>query len=60
MGLILFKKQKLGTAGVFFHWYCSNKVLFGLYSIDYAKTKHGWGFNIFKMLKKGMAVVLYC
>ena len=47
------KSKKLGTAWVFFfHWNCSNKVLFGSFSIEYGKIKHDGVFNLFKMLKK--------
>ena len=45
----------------FFHWDCSDKVLLGFSSLEYAKLKHDGGFNLFKMLKKkDLAVVLYC
>ena len=54
------KNKKLGTAGFFFHWNCSNKVLLGISSTEYAKIKHDGGFNLFKMLKKDLAVVLFC
>ena len=53
------KSKKLGTAGGFFRWNCSNKVLLGFSSIEYAK-KTRWGFNLFKILRKDLAVVLYC
>ena len=53
------KSKKLGTAGGFFLWNCSNKVLLGLSSSEYAK-KIRWSFNLFKILKKDLAVVLYC
>ena len=35
------KSKKLRTVGVFFHWNCSNKVLVGFSSIEYAKIRHG-------------------
>ena len=44
--------------GFSFHWNCSNKVLLGFSSIEYAKIKHD-GVLISKMLKKDVDVVLY-
>ena len=57
----MFRKEKVRYSWDFFHWDCSNKVLLGFSSLEYAKLKHDGGFNLFKMLKKkDLAVVLYC
>ena len=45
-------------AGVLFCWKSKNNVPLEFLSIGNTKIRYGCGFNSFKMLKKGMTVVL--
>ena len=50
--ILLLKKHKHGTAGVLIYLKCWNKVRLGSYIVENAKTRYGWGFNLFEMLKR--------